>query len=147
MKIGELSRRTGVSARLLRYYEHQGLLHPRRLPNGYRDYPESSVERVGQIRALLKAGLGTEVIREIVPCFQGAGPDMRPLVNAELVDNLTRELAEIEERIDTLTRNRDAIRCYLAEAAGGNGRHFCHPEDQQDRAPSAAPRFAGASAA
>ncbi|MEU6192280.1 MerR family DNA-binding transcriptional regulator [Streptomyces sp. NPDC047061] len=43
MKIGELSHRTGVSTRLLRYYEQQGLLHPSRLPNGYRDFHEHAV--------------------------------------------------------------------------------------------------------
>ncbi|MFB7558833.1 MerR family transcriptional regulator [Streptomyces brevispora] len=104
---------------------------------------EGSVERVEQIRALLKAGLGTEVIREIVPCFQGAGSEVRPIVDAELVTKLTRELADIEERIDTLPRNRDAIRCYLAEAAGGEGRHSCHPEDEQARMLSAPRRHAG----
>ena len=147
MKIGELSRRTGVSTRLLRYYESQELLHPCRLANGYRDYPESSVERVEQIRALLKAGLGTEVIREVVPCFQGAGSEVRPIVDAELVAKLTRELAEIEERIDTLARNRDAIRRYLTEAAGGEDRHFCNPEGEQTRMPPAPRRLAGTRAA
>jgi DNA-binding transcriptional MerR regulator len=38
MLIGELSRRTGVGAHLLRYYEAQGLLEPGRGANGYREY-------------------------------------------------------------------------------------------------------------
>ncbi|WP_405483473.1 MerR family transcriptional regulator [Streptomyces sp. NBC_00056] len=117
MKIGELSRRTAVSTRLLRYYEQQDLLHPDRLPNGYRDYPESSIQRVRQIRDLLQAGLSTEVIREIVPCFLGAGTSLRPMVDPALAANLARELGEIERRIDTLTRNRDAIRAYLTVAS------------------------------
>ena len=43
MRIGELSRRTGVPERLLRYYEEQDLLHPQRLPSGYREYTEEDV--------------------------------------------------------------------------------------------------------
>lgn len=121
MKISELSVHTGVSTRMLRYYEQQGLLQSHRRSNGYRDFPECSIERVEQIRALLKAGLNTGVIREVVPCFHGSGPDMRPEVHPDLVANLTRELDEIEERIDTLTRNRDAIRHYLTEASGDSG--------------------------
>ena len=52
MRIGELSRRTGVSVRLLRYYEDQGLLAPARLPSGYRDYDGGAVEQVQLIRVL-----------------------------------------------------------------------------------------------
>jgi DNA-binding transcriptional MerR regulator len=48
MRIGELSRRTGVNERLLRYYEEQGLLRPDRLPSGYRVYAESDVQTVGR---------------------------------------------------------------------------------------------------
>jgi MerR family regulatory protein len=36
LRIGELSRRTGVPTRMLRYYEEQDLLHPERDANGYR---------------------------------------------------------------------------------------------------------------
>jgi hypothetical protein len=45
MRIGELRRRTGVSERLLRYYEEQGLLRPQRRPSGYREYDDSDVTR------------------------------------------------------------------------------------------------------
>jgi predicted transcriptional regulator len=55
MLIGELSARTGVSQRLLRYYEEQGLLQPARDPNGYRRYGENMVTTVHQVRALLAA--------------------------------------------------------------------------------------------
>ena len=61
--IGELSCRTGVPARLLRYYEEQDLLHPERDGSGYRSYSEADTGRVTQIRGLLDAGLTTEIIR------------------------------------------------------------------------------------
>ncbi|WP_392567708.1 MerR family transcriptional regulator [Actinacidiphila glaucinigra] len=56
MRITELSGRVGVSTRLLRYQEEQGLLAPRREENGYRYHEEAAVERVEQIRGLLGAG-------------------------------------------------------------------------------------------
>jgi DNA-binding transcriptional MerR regulator len=40
MHIGELSERTNISRRLLRYYEEQGLIFSERSPNGYRSYDE-----------------------------------------------------------------------------------------------------------
>ncbi|WP_158893087.1 MerR family transcriptional regulator [Amycolatopsis anabasis] len=114
MLIGELSRRTGVSPRLLRYYEEQGLLEAGRGPNGYRWYGEDSVLTVRQIRALLNAGLSTGVIRSVLPCTRGERPefdlcpDLRALLN--------RELAAMDERIDGLRRTRGALATYLTGA-------------------------------
>ena len=59
MRIGELARRVGVAPRLLRYYEEQGLLRPRRTSSGYREYGEADVDVVHHVRTLLAAGLST----------------------------------------------------------------------------------------
>ncbi|MEN8652025.1 MerR family transcriptional regulator [Streptomyces sp. 21So2-11] len=112
MLIGELSRRTGVSARLLRYYEAQGLLDAGRGANGYRDYDEEAVLVVRQVRALLHAGLSTEVIRSVLPCARGEQPEFDWC--AELRAVLDRELAATDERISALRRNRTALVGYLA---------------------------------
>lgn len=69
MRIGELAERTNVPTRLLRYYEEQGLLTPDRAATGYRDYAESLVDRVVQIRGLLDAGPLTKIIKQILPCL------------------------------------------------------------------------------
>ena len=69
MRIGELSRQTGVPVRLLRYYEDQGLLRPDRSANGYRAYEPADVQRVTQIRGLIDAGVPTAIIRDILPCL------------------------------------------------------------------------------
>ncbi|GAA4935865.1 MerR family transcriptional regulator [Streptomyces coeruleoprunus] len=113
MLIGELSRRTGVSARLLRYYEEQGLLDARRGPNGYREYDEDSVVTVRQVRALLNAGLSTEVIRSVLPCARGEGPGFDWC--ADLREILHGELEAIDERIDALQRTRGTLARYLAQ--------------------------------
>ncbi|MBO3682341.1 MerR family DNA-binding transcriptional regulator [Streptomyces sp. NEAU-YJ-81] len=50
MRIGEAAQRTGTTARLLRYYEQQGLIVPGRSENGYREYDENALGRILQIR-------------------------------------------------------------------------------------------------
>ncbi|MFG3260449.1 MerR family transcriptional regulator [Streptomyces sp. NPDC048172] len=113
MLIGELSRRTGVSTRLLRYYEEQGLLAVRRGANGYRHYDEAAFLAVRQVRALLEAGLSTELIRDILPCVRGERPEIEMCV--DLREVLGRELAATDARIDDLQRNRRALAGYLGE--------------------------------
>jgi DNA-binding transcriptional MerR regulator len=112
MLIGELSRRTGASTRLLRYYEEQGLLDARRGPNGYRDYDEDAVVTVRQIRALLNAGLSTGVIREVLPCARGERPEIDMCVDLRTI--LGEEVAAMDVRIDGLRRNRTTLAGYLA---------------------------------
>lgn len=57
-RIAELSRRTGVSAQLLRAWEHRyGLLQPARSAGGYRLYTEDDEGRVRRMRAYLASGL------------------------------------------------------------------------------------------
>lgn len=114
MRIGVLSRRTGVPARMLRYYEEQGLLRPGREENGYRCYGAGTVELVQQIRGLLDAGLTTDIVRRILPFLEHPGqiavhPDCLP----ETAALLQQEAERIQRRIDCLARNRDAIRGYL----------------------------------
>ncbi|MEJ3749437.1 MerR family transcriptional regulator [Actinomycetes bacterium KLBMP 9797] len=111
MLIGELSRRTGVHAHQLRYYEAQGLLEPARGASGYREYAADAVLTVTQIRKLLDAGLSTPEIAFILPCATGAGPDLEPC--PDLVDALRARLHGLDERIYTLARSRRALRDYL----------------------------------
>ncbi len=116
MRIGELSRRTGVPPRLLRYYEEQDLLHPERDSNGYRWYSTSAIYRVQQIRGLLDSGLTTEIIRRILPFLDEPNGIYVPAecLTADTAGLLQREADRLQDRIDCLTRNRDAIRGYLA---------------------------------
>ncbi|KOG11021.1 MerR family transcriptional regulator [Streptomyces viridochromogenes] len=116
MKIGELSRRTGVPTRLLRYYEEQHLLHPDRTDNGYRDYPESAVQDVQQIRGLLDSGLTTQMIRAILPYLSGPDEILLPAehLTPDTAALLQGHIDRIQARIECLARNRDRLREYLA---------------------------------
>lgn len=114
MRIGELSKRTGVDERLLRYYEKQGLLHPSRAANGYRSYQESDVELVRWIRRLLAAGLSTATIVEFQSCVNGDGSSA-----ATDCRHLSERLRAERERINAAIADLEANRATLDELIGG----------------------------
>ncbi|MEV7686942.1 MerR family transcriptional regulator [Streptomyces bungoensis] len=111
MLIGELSRRTGVSERLLRYYERVELIRSERRANGYRDYADEAVETVRQIRGLLAAGLPTRVIRQILPCAVD-GVTLRPCPG--VLDHLRSQLAALDRRAADLATARHLLRETIA---------------------------------
>ncbi|GII03939.1 MerR family transcriptional regulator [Planobispora takensis] len=121
MRIGELSRRTGVNSHQLRYYEAQGLLEAGRGANGYRQYDERAVLRVRQIRHLLGAGLSSEDIAYLLPCAVGEAPELPGC--PELLDAMRSRLRRLEDQMNRIARSRDALAGYIAaaERTGGEG--------------------------
>ncbi|GAA3145231.1 MerR family transcriptional regulator [Planomonospora alba] len=120
MRIGDLARETGVSRRLLRYYEEQGLLRPVRLGNGYREYTEADVEAVNRIRALLAAGLPTAVIARLLHCVHEEDGEAVPSGCPAMIDGLRRERARISEAITRLQASRQALDSLLDTALRGS---------------------------
>lgn len=76
--ISEVTRRTGLTSRALRFYEARGLVKPLRTASGRRHYGLAELERVNQIVALKRAGLTLAQIQLLT--------DRRPLDLAQLVD-------------------------------------------------------------
>jgi DNA-binding transcriptional MerR regulator len=138
MRIGELAERAGASTRALRYYEQQGLLSARRTANGYREYDESAVRLVAEIRSLLAAGFVLEDVRPFVECLR-AGHDAGDAC-PESVAVYRRKLAEIDAEIHTLVRRRAEVAGQLARACPGCA---LSPEDRIDHADHRELRRAG----
>ena len=107
MKIGELSRRTGVSVRMLRYYEAEGLLNPVRTERGYRDYDISDQDSVERIRLLGAAGLTLSTIREFLPCSLGRRYEFEPC--DELKAKLRTQIGLIEDQRLRLAESRKLL--------------------------------------
>ena len=113
MKIGELSERTGVPTRLLRYYEEQGLIAPSREFNGYRSYSDADISRVETIRGLIGSGMTTRLIRVVLDMEAFAGSEPASC-SVEFAKMLAKELAKLEDQIDCLTRSRNTVKRFLA---------------------------------
>jgi DNA-binding transcriptional MerR regulator len=115
MRIGAMARATGVSERLLRYYEEQGLLRPGRLASGYREYAAADVTTVRHIRALLAAGLATTVIAKVLPCVREDDERLTPTC-PEMITHLHRERARIARAITQLQASHQLLDDVLAAA-------------------------------
>ncbi|WP_192763895.1 MerR family transcriptional regulator [Actinomadura algeriensis] len=111
MLIGELSRRTGVNAHQLRYYEAQGLLQADRGVNGYREYADDAVLAVTQIRRLLEAGLSTQEIAYLLPCATGPSPELEPC--PELLDALRARLHKLDACIESVVQSRQVLSDFI----------------------------------
>ncbi|MET7365895.1 MerR family transcriptional regulator [Streptomyces sp. NPDC005566] len=109
MLIGEVARRSGVSARMLRHYESLGLVRPSgRTGSGYREYSGEDIRRIFHIESLRSLGLS---LREIGRALDD--PGFAPSV---LVGDLIRQTRErIAAETELLTRLR---RIDAADPAG-----------------------------
>src|SRR5580658_5802507 len=111
MQIGEFSRRCGVSVRMLRYYEREGLLSPARQASGYRVYDDAALQVVSRIRALNAAGLTLEAIRRVLPCARAGSLHFEPCL--EFQSSVRRQIAELDKRISELHESRRMLAGYL----------------------------------
>ncbi len=109
MLIGELAARSGVSARSLRYYEAQGPLTAERGGNGYRDYPESAVERAAAIQSLFGMGFSRDIVGTVLTC---AG-DVPPQVHADVARRLRPVRDDLAARIAQLSATHEALGAFL----------------------------------
>ncbi|MFC6018159.1 MerR family transcriptional regulator [Plantactinospora solaniradicis] len=109
MLIGDVARRSGVSARMLRHYDSLGLVRPTgRTEAGYREYSSEDIRRIFHIESLRSLGLS---LREV-----GRALDDPGFTPSELVDDLIRQTRKrIAAETELLTRLR---RIDAAEPAG-----------------------------
>ena len=98
MRIGELSRRTGVSPELLRAWElRYGLLQPERSPGGFRLYSADDEGRVRRTAALISEGLSAAEAARLA----SAPPHAATAVAQPMVDDLADGLRKALDRFDT----------------------------------------------
>lgn len=92
MRVGELARRSGLSAATLRYYEKVGLL-PRtsRTSSGYREYPKEAVDQLALIRRAKELGFSLREIRVLLARPRGTPREAVLAAVAAKLTDLERE--------------------------------------------------------
>ena len=111
LKIGDVSRRSGIGVEALRFYEKSGLLdRPSRTYSGYRVYGEDVLERLAFIKQAQALGFSLDEIRRIVEdARKGQSPcdEVREIVR--------RRMEELDERLRELQKYRRELRQTLDE--------------------------------
>ena len=137
MRIGDLSARTGVSVRSLRYYEEQGLLASSRSAGGHRHYSEQGVDRVAYLQRLYAAGLSSQTITSLLPCLESPSAASSDAAFGHLVeerDKLTAHIAGLTRTLESLNELIDANRA--RRGASGAGQNRAAPGDSARTAPA-----------
>ena len=119
MNIGQASRASGVSAKMIRYYEQTGLLPPAaRTGSGYRVYATADVHQLRFVRRARDLGFSIAEIAALVGLWhdrQRASADVKRLAQAHVV--------ELEKRIAALQDMRHTLQNLL---------QHCHGDERPD---------------
>lgn len=109
-RVGQLAKAAGVSTDTLRHYERKGVLTSRRSNNGYREYPNDTLERVQLIRKSLAVGFTLDELSTIFKIFDRGGAPCQQVRGLA-----ARKLAEIETHLLEVTALRDDLRDALKD--------------------------------
>jgi DNA-binding transcriptional MerR regulator len=110
MKIGELARRTGLTASRIRFYEASGLIAAQRQANGYREYPAQTEQTLAVITRAQQSGFSLEEIRRLLP-----DPVAQNWPHDELLAALKRKVEEIEAMQARLAQNKAQLLATIAD--------------------------------
>ena len=105
--IQEVSRKTGLSAHTLRYYEKEGLLTGiGRTQGGFRQYTDEDLEALGLICCLKNTGMPLQEIARFLQLTQEGEQTLRERVMLlkEHRENVVNRIAEMQKYLDKVTR-------------------------------------------
>lgn len=101
MQAKEAAEWLGVTQRMLRHYENEGLLEVGRTLNGYRSYTKADLRRAGRVRDFIATGFSTREIRAMSACLsdEGSGPCEGGVEKLrEKLEHIDRLRADLEEK-------------------------------------------------
>lgn len=119
MNIGLAARASGVSAKMIRYYEETGLIPKAgRTGSGYRDYSDSDVHMLSFVRRARDLGFAVPEIAELLGLWRDQGRQ-----SSEVKRIASVHIAELEQKIRDLQEMAETLRTLAAS---------CHGDDRPD---------------
>lgn len=106
MIVGQAALQSGLPAKTLRYYEEIGLVEPKRLENGYRDYDEEDLARLKFLGRARSLGFSIDDCRNLLSLCDNkerSSRDVKQIAKAHL-ENIERKISELETMKGVLSR-------------------------------------------
>ncbi|WP_308366872.1 MULTISPECIES: Cu(I)-responsive transcriptional regulator [unclassified Microbulbifer] len=119
MNISQAARKSGLTAKALRYYESIDLLAPGRSENGYRDYSERDLETLRFIHRAREVGFAIDEVRDLLELHRNPA---RRSHDAKLL--VREKLQRVEEQLRNLREIRVTLRA-LADSCAGDESPDC----------------------
>lgn len=120
MQIGDAAEASGISAKMIRYYEEIGLVPPpKRRGSGYRIYEDSDVHRLRFIKRARALGFPVERIRELLQLWNDRRRPSREVKRVALA-----HIADMEAQIGRMRELLGTLK-HLARACEGDSRPHC----------------------
>jgi len=120
MNIGQAAAASGVSAKMIRYYESIALIPPgRRSDAGYRIYGENDLHALRFVKRGRSLGFSLDQIRDLLSLWQD-----KERASADVKTIAMGHVAELNQRIAELTEMRDTLQT-LASCCHGDHRPDC----------------------
>lgn len=120
MNIGAVAQASGLSAKMIRHYESIGLVETsRRTDTGYRQYSSRDIHLFQFVRHARELGFSLAQIKDLLSLWQD-----QTRASADVKQLTAQHIAELDQRIQGLTRMRDTL-VDLAAACCGNSHPDC----------------------
>ena len=120
MNIGQAATATGITAKMIRYYESINLIPPgRRSDSGYRIYGDNDLHALRFVKRARTLGFSLEQIRELLSLWQN-----KERASADVKSIAMGHVAQLNQRIAELTEMRDTLQT-LASCCHGDNRPDC----------------------
>lgn len=120
MNIGQAAEASGVSAKMIRYYEQIGLIEPpARSQSGYRVYAEPNVHTLRFVRRARSLGFSVEETGALLALWRD-----RSRASADVKSLALKHVAELEEKAAALQTMAATLR-HLASHCHGDQRPEC----------------------